>query len=108
MKNQMVDVLDYTSRLFSAVFLCPVAASSWVLFALSGFSLTGLFIKLGGYGQYIALMDPEEFGVFMFQFLGGWASLAFLFLLISFAFKPPKFNYVLKRRGQRQEVSISQ
>jgi len=54
-------------------------------------------------------MAPDEFGIFMFQFIGGWGSLAFLFLLITFAFNPPKFNYVLKRQGQaanRQRFSV--
>lgn len=107
MKTQMVDVLDYTRRLFAAVFLCPVAAAFWVLFAASGFSLTSFFTMCAGFGQTISVMSPDEFGVFMFQFIGGWASLAFLFLLITFAFNPPKFNYVLKRHGQQQRVSVS-
>ena len=108
MKTQMVDVLDYTRRLFAAVFLCPVAAAFWVLFAASGFSLTSFFTMCAGFGQAISLMAPDEFGIFMFQFIGGWGSLAFLFLLITFAFNPPKFNYVLKRQGQQQIVSVSQ
>jgi len=51
MKTQMVDVLDYTRRLFAAVFLCPVAAAFWVLFAASGFSLTSFFTMCAGFGQ---------------------------------------------------------
>lgn len=105
--NGMIDVFDYLRRMVSAVLLCPVAVAFWGLFVMSGFSLTNLLTLCGNIGQSLIAMSPEAYGVFLFQFLGGWASLAFLFLLMTFAFNPPKFNYDLKRKGEHHGVSVS-
>jgi hypothetical protein len=105
--NHVIDVLDYLRRLVAAVFLYPVAVAFWVLFGMAGFSPTKLFILCGKLGQSFAAMAPDDQGTLVLQFLGSWGILAFLFLLMTFAFEPPKFYYDLRRKGHHHEVGIS-
>lgn len=104
----MIDVFDYLRRLVNAVLLFPAAVAFWILFAMAGFSPTEFFILCGRLGQDFAAMSPDGQGTVVLQFLGGWGILAFLFLLLTFTFTPPKFHYDLKRKGGNIEVDVSQ
>lgn len=103
----MKDVSDYLGRMFAAIFLCPVAAAFWLGFASFGFNLGKFMMFVGSVGQQYVAMDFDSQITAIIQGLFGWSALAFVFLLISFVAKPPRFSYSLNkvRRG-RSGVSV--
>lgn len=102
----MKDVSDYLRRMFAAIFLCPVALSFWLVLGNFGFSPDRFMQFLGSLGQSYAAMDADGQIAFLFQALFGWASLAFVFMLISFVVNPPRFRYTIKKAGGKQAVSV--
>lgn len=104
----MKDVYDYLRRMFMTVLLCPVAAAFWLAFGLSGFSPDRLMHFLGTLGQRYAAMDAVGQSSFLLQVLFGWVVLAFVFMLISFVVSPPRFRYILRKKGDKAVVSIVQ
>ena len=104
----MIDVLDYLRRLFVAIFVVPAAFAFWVLFATSTFSLPQLILLAKTIGEnYITLSAPEQ-NLLVVQIVFGWLTLAFLCVLMSFTFNPPKFAYRLKRNKQHYETAIEE
>lgn len=102
----MKDVSDYLWRMASAIFLCPIAAAFWLAFAASSFSPGNFLQFIGSLGQSYAAMDAEGRVTVILQTLFSWAILAFVFLLISFAVNPPRFNYILTQKNGKKTVSV--
>lgn len=103
----MKDVSDYLGRMFAAIFLCPVAAAFWLAITSFGFNLGKLMLFIGALGQHYVSLDSDSQIAFILQGLFGWSALAFVFLLISFVVKPPRFSYSLdKARSGRAAVSV--
>ena len=104
----MKDVYDYLRRMFMAILLCPVAAAFWLGFGMSGFGPDGFMHFLGALGQRYSAIDAAGQSAFLLQVLFGWAVLAFVFMLISFVVSPPRFGYILRKKGDKAEVSVVQ
>jgi len=102
----MRDIIDYLQRMFVAIFLCPVAGAFWLMFGSAGFSPDKFMQALVAMGQNYAAMGAESKTEFLFQLLFGWAALAFVFMLISFVSNPPRFGYILKKKGGKPAVSV--
>lgn len=104
----MKDVYDYLRRMFMAILLCPVAVAFWLAFGMSGFSPDKFMNFLGALGQRYASMNAAGQSAFLLQVLFGWAVLAFVFMLISFVVSPPRFGYILRKKGDKAVVSVVQ
>lgn len=103
----MKDVSDYLGRMFAAIFLCPVAAAFWLGFTSFGFNLGKFMLYIGTVGQQFVAMDADSQITAIIQGLFAWSALAFVFLLISFVVKPPRFSYSLNKvRSGRAGVSV--
>ncbi len=102
----MKDVSDYLWRMFMAIFLCPVAATFWLALGSFGFNPGNFLQFIGTLGQRYAAMDSEAQITVVLQGFFCWAILAFVFLLISFAVNPPRFNYVLTKKNGKMAVSV--
>lgn len=104
----MKDVSDYLRRMFMAIFLCPVAASFWLVFGSFGFDPGRLMLFIGLQGQRYVALDSDGQTAFILQGLFGWSALAFVFLLVSFVVNPPRFSYALNKKSGKSAVSIVQ
>lgn len=104
----MKDVYDYLRRMFMAILFCPVAAAFWLAFGMSGFSPDKFMQFLAALGQRYAAMDAAGQSAFLLQVLFGWAVLAFVFMLLSFVVSPPRFAYILRKKGNKAVVSVVQ
>lgn len=102
----MKDVRDYLRRLFAAIFLCPVAAGAWVLFAYCGFSFGEFLAFLAALSQEYALMDADARLITDLEVLAGWAVLAFGFLFLSYVTNPPRFDYRLRKEGDHWIANV--
>ena len=103
----MKDVSDYLGRMFAAIFLCPVAAAFWLGFTSFGFNLGEFLLFIGSLGQQFVAMDSDTQITSIIQGLFAWSALAFVFLLISFVVKPPRFSYSLNKvRTGRSAVAV--
>jgi hypothetical protein len=102
----MRDVYDYLGRLSIALLLCPVALGAWLIIGVSGFSFDGFMIFVGELSQRYAGMSQEGQAIFRFQVYAVWAALAFGFMLLSFAARPPSFSYRLKKENGRWITNV--
>lgn len=102
----MRDVTDYLKRLLFSIFLCPVAAGFYFLAANAGFSIEGFLSLMSSTYQHYMQLDDNGRAAFAFQVYAGWAVLAFVFMLTTFAVNPPRFVYELRRRGGKEEVVV--
>ena len=102
----MKDKLDYLRRLLFAALLCPMAIAFWVGFGLSGFNLDAFMVFLAEAGQYYTVLDAEAQAFFRLEVYAVWAVLTFGALVMTFVVNPPRFDYVLRKKGDRWETRI--
>lgn len=93
----MRDIYDYLGRLGVAVLLCPVATGVWLVLALSGFGFDAFMAYLGTLSRDYAAMTPDQQGALRFQVYAVWGVLAFSFMFLTFALRPPRFGYRLRK-----------
>jgi len=104
----MKDLSDYLQRIFMAVFLCPVAVVFVLAFGFSGFSPGEFMHFLGSLGQLYGSMDVDGQHALVSQGLFGWAVLAFVFVLVSYAVNPPNFSSSFNEIDGSPAVSVAE
>lgn len=102
----MKDLSDYLWRVVMAVFLCPVAVVFVLAFEFSGFSPGEFMHFLGSLEPLYTSMNADGQPALLSQGLFGWAVLAFVFVLVSYAVNPPSFSGGLNEIDGSPAVSV--